>query len=234
MDKYEQELECLREFCRQYQMEIAQLKVEVDELEIQLYQQAKTTRERESDKYINSPKKVKWEDIFDCLQENEKLSVVSAMAIANRFNEVIVVSQQPTQEPVKQESKGIEIGEVNNKYGDPEAFAERSYYIDEQLLQKVAIGSKIFALQDQIAVMNDAAKYHNETIGRITDRLHAEIAAQAKRIAEQLEAIEATAEFAKVFWEKADKNRDTRVMVSTFQQLEQKLRTYLPTQKGTE
>jgi len=55
-----------------------------------------------------------------------------------------------------------------------------------------------------------------------------EHAAQAKRIAEHLELIEATAEFSKAFWEKADKHRDTRVMVSTFQQLEQKLRTYIP------
>ncbi len=105
------ELECLREFCRQYQMEISQLKAENeqlqtdkenaqycfrklkeinDELENKLFQQAKTTRGCESTKYINSNKKVKWADIFDCLQENEKLSIGSAMAIANRFNEKIL------------------------------------------------------------------------------------------------------------------------------------------------
>ena len=62
----------------------------------------------------------------------------------------------------------------------------------------------------------------------------AEIESLRKRIAEQLESIEATAEFAKAFWEKADKHRATRVMVSKFQQLEQKLRTYLPASKNGE
>lgn len=59
-------------------------------------------------------------------------------------------------------------------------------------------------------------------------------AEQAKRIEEHLELIEATAEFSKAFWEKADKHSDTRVMVSTFQQLERKLRTYLPASKNGE
>lgn len=59
-------------------------------------------------------------------------------------------------------------------------------------------------------------------------------AAQAKRIEEHIELIEATAEFSKAFWEKADKHSDTRVMVSTFQQLERKLRTYLPASKNGE
>ena len=59
-------------------------------------------------------------------------------------------------------------------------------------------------------------------------------ATQAKRIEEHLELIEATAEFSKAFWEKADKHSDTRVMVSTFQQLERKLRTYLPASKNGE
>lgn len=63
---------------------------------------------------------------------------------------------------------------------------------------------------------------------------NAALALQAKRIEEHIELIEATAEFSKSFWEKADKHRDTRVMVSTFQQLERKLRTYLPASKNGE
>jgi hypothetical protein len=36
MDRHEQVLNCLRDFCRQYQIEIAQLKTEVDELKSKL------------------------------------------------------------------------------------------------------------------------------------------------------------------------------------------------------
>lgn len=64
--------------------------------------------------------------------------------------------------------------------------------------------------------------------------LEAENAAQAKRIAEQLAVIEATANFARDFWHQADKDSETRIMVPTFKELERKLRTYSPAQNGTE
>ena len=66
------------------------------------------------------------------------------------------------------------------------------------------------------------------------DRLKAENEAQAKQIEQQLEAIEATADFAKEFWKKADTDSRTRIMVQTFKNLEEKLRTYLLASKNGE
>jgi hypothetical protein len=82
--------------------------------------------------------------------------------------------------------------------------------------------------------IGEITKSYKDGVIPNTRNPYAEIESQAKRIEEQLEAIEATANFARDFWQQADKDSGTRIMVPTFKELERKLRTYSPAQKGTE
>jgi hypothetical protein len=150
-------------------------------------------------------------------------------------------AQQPAQEPMSKDWKEDfehENGTYQNKCGscDSVFLGHKRRVVCKVCAQEpVSINtwqevSKQFA-QDRRAMATNQMIWMQQEIDELRAALEAlqeTNAAQAKRIEEQLEVIEATAEFAKAFWEKSDKHRDTRVMVSTFQQLEQKLRTYIP------
>lgn len=128
---------------------------------------------------------------------------------------------------------------VLNQYGRDTHLASDAVYIKEYANEVTELRAALEALQDQIAIMNDAAKYHNETIGRITDKLHAEIAAQAKEIQqwktvldcnEQIRVAQAK-RIAELERELAEWNEFKKIRDSQMSQLRQQ---FGQVQKGTE